>query len=64
MHTFSIPSPKAFFFLVASLVLPVHAEQVSPYQLKDRADVKLTGRVTQASAHTFTLDYGKGQHHD
>ena len=64
MHTFMntslITTSKALFLLVASSLLPIHAEQVSPYQLKDCADIKLTGRVTQASAHAFTLDYGKG----
>ena len=60
MHANPISSPKALFLLVASLVAPIQAESLSPYQLQDTADIKLSGRVTQASAHTFTLDYGKG----
>ena len=60
MHAISLTFPKALLLLVASLVLPIHAQKLSPYQLKDRADIKLTGRVTEAFTNTFTLDYGKG----
>ena len=60
MRSIPIPSHKAVFLLVASFVLPIQAQPLSPYQLKDRANIKLSGRVTEAAAHTFTLDYGKG----
>ena len=60
MHTHPIATFKALFLLVASLMLPVNGEQASPYQSKDGANIRLSGRVTEAAAHTFTLDYGKG----
>ena len=50
----------ALFLFLASFGFSAQAEQASPYQLKDGADIKLNGRVTEAAAHTFTLDYGKG----
>ena len=60
MHTTPIASFAALSLAITALVSPLRAELVSPYQLKDGAEIRLAGEVTKAGAHTFTLDYGKG----
>ena len=53
-------SPAALLIAIAFFASPLQAEQTSPYQLQNGADIKLTGEVTKAGAHSFKLNYGKG----
>ena len=46
--------------IIASLGGGLQAQQTSPYRLKNGDEIKLAGKVSNAKANTFLLDYGRG----
>ena len=45
---------------IAAFAVPLQAQNVSPYRLKNGDEIKIAGKVSKAKASTFLLDYGQG----
>ena len=60
MSSLTISPIVKFVLSMAALAVPLQAQDVSPYRLKNGDTIKIAGGVSKAAAKTFQLDYGKG----